>query len=166
VITEQLKLITDRIDRRTRRGGAADARPWDGALWSPVVATGGNQRQIGRARKGRKQAKTVAVRCDRLPRGVHGKQRVCRVLRPVARGPLPAKEGVDLIALVGVYLLLLQSGTDTGHNRKWRMPGGITLKILSAAGRTREQLAAAEPNMRRDARVHEGSPTAPLEPPT
>jgi hypothetical protein len=43
-------------------------------LWSPVVATGGNQRQIGRARKGRKQAETVAVRCDRLPRGVHGKE--------------------------------------------------------------------------------------------
>src|SRR5438128_10364544 len=35
-------------------------------LWSPVVATGGNQRQIGCARKRRKQAKTVAVGCDRL----------------------------------------------------------------------------------------------------
>jgi len=39
-------------------------------LWSPVVATGGNQRQIGRGRKRRKQAKTVAVLCDRLPREV------------------------------------------------------------------------------------------------
>src|SRR5438477_12494138 len=64
-------------------------------LWSPVVATGGNQRQIGRARKGRKQAKTVAVRCNRLPREVHGKQGVCGPLPPVAEGPLPAKEGVD-----------------------------------------------------------------------
>src|SRR5437667_12175976 len=45
-------------------------------LWSPVVATGGNQRQIGRARKGRKQSKTVAIRCDRLPREVHGKEGV------------------------------------------------------------------------------------------
>src|SRR2546430_17186919 len=64
-------------------------------LWSPVVATGGNQRQIGRARKRRKQAKTVAVRCNRLPREVHGKQGVCRGLPPVAGGPLPAREGVD-----------------------------------------------------------------------
>jgi DNA-binding transcriptional ArsR family regulator len=31
----------------------------------PVVATGGNQRQIGLSRKGRKQAKTVAVGCYR-----------------------------------------------------------------------------------------------------
>ncbi len=35
---------------------------------------GDNQRQIGRARKRREQAKTVAVRCDRLPREVHGKE--------------------------------------------------------------------------------------------
>src|SRR6266542_4758222 len=35
-------------------------------LWGPVVATGGNQRQIGCARKRRKQAKTVAVGCDRF----------------------------------------------------------------------------------------------------
>jgi hypothetical protein len=34
-------------------------------LWSPVVATGGNQRQIDRARKRPKQAKTVAVGCHR-----------------------------------------------------------------------------------------------------
>src|SRR5205814_6490557 len=33
-------------------------------LWSPVVATGGNQSQIRPAPKRRKQAKTVAVGCD------------------------------------------------------------------------------------------------------
>src|SRR5215218_7254036 len=43
------------------------------SLWSPVVATGGNQRQIGSARKWRKQAKTVAAGCHRLPETFHGK---------------------------------------------------------------------------------------------
>src|SRR6266498_2977963 len=36
-------------------------------LWSPGVATDGNQRQIGTALKPRKQAKSVATGCDRLP---------------------------------------------------------------------------------------------------
>src|SRR5437762_2367565 len=35
-------------------------------LWSPVAATGGNQRQIGSARKWRKQAKTVAGSLHRV----------------------------------------------------------------------------------------------------
>ena len=41
------------------------------------------------------QAKTVAVLCDWLPKGAHGKQGVCRGLPPVAGDPLPAKEEVD-----------------------------------------------------------------------
>src|SRR5205085_5795005 len=36
-------------------------------LWSPVVATGGNQWQIGSARKPHEQAKTLAVHCEWLP---------------------------------------------------------------------------------------------------
>jgi hypothetical protein len=39
---------------------ATPAEPRDGALWSPVVATGGNHRQIDRTRKPRRQAKSVA----------------------------------------------------------------------------------------------------------
>src|SRR5438876_11357465 len=66
-------------------------------LWSPVVATGGNQRQIGCARKRRKQAKTVAVGCDRSRAKFHGKQGVCLGLPPVAGGPLPGREEVDLL---------------------------------------------------------------------
>ena len=65
-------------------------------LWSPAVAPGGNQLQIGRPSKPQKQAKSVVVRCHRLPPEVHGKQGVCDGLPPVAGGPLPAKEGVDL----------------------------------------------------------------------
>jgi len=37
-------------------------------LWSPGVATGGNRSQIAHTRKRWKQAKTVAVGCDQLPR--------------------------------------------------------------------------------------------------
>ena len=66
-------------------------------LWSPVVATSGNLWQIAQARKPGNQAKTVAVDCDRLRVGAHGKQGVCRGLPPVAGGPLPEKEEVDLL---------------------------------------------------------------------
>ena len=45
-------------------------------LWSPVVATGGNQRQIDRTRKARKQGETVATSCQRLPEKFHGKEGV------------------------------------------------------------------------------------------
>jgi hypothetical protein len=79
-------------------------------LWSPVVANGGNRRQIEEPRKPQKQAKTVATGCHPLPEKFHGKQGVCRGLPPVAGGPLPAKEGVDLSCFDARYLLLLQSG--------------------------------------------------------
>ena len=45
-------------------------------LWSPVVATGGNQRQIDRTPKARKQGETVATSCQRLPEKFHGKEGV------------------------------------------------------------------------------------------
>jgi hypothetical protein len=68
------------------------------SLWSPVVATGSNQRQIGSAPKPPQQAETVAVGCDRLPIGAHGKERVRHRLPLVAVVPLSVKEGVDLLA--------------------------------------------------------------------
>jgi hypothetical protein len=45
-------------------------------LWSPVVATGGNQWQTRHGRKGWKQAKSVATGCHRLPENIHGKEGV------------------------------------------------------------------------------------------
>jgi hypothetical protein len=77
VITEQLNLHHRQNRQRNPvwRRGRCSPRGME-PLWSPVVATGGNQRQIGRARKRRKQGKTVAVRRDRLPREVHGKEGV------------------------------------------------------------------------------------------
>ena len=50
-----------------------------------------------RRRKPQKQAKSVAPGCHRLPANLHGKQGDCRGLPPVAGGPLPAKEEVDLL---------------------------------------------------------------------
>ncbi len=46
------------------------------SLWSPVVATGGNQWQIRSARNPPKRAKTVAVGCQQLPPNFHGKEGV------------------------------------------------------------------------------------------
>src|ERR671934_94997 len=45
-------------------------------LWSPVVATRGNRSQIRRPPKPQKQAKSLAVGCDGLPPGAHGKEGV------------------------------------------------------------------------------------------
>jgi hypothetical protein len=42
----------------------------------PVVATGGNRSQIGRARNWLKQAEIVAVGCNQLRPGLDGKGRV------------------------------------------------------------------------------------------
>jgi hypothetical protein len=45
-------------------------------FWSPVVATAGNQPQIGFAADPQKPAKTAAIGCNRLPLGAHGKEGV------------------------------------------------------------------------------------------
>jgi hypothetical protein len=44
--------------------------------WSRAVATSGNRWQTGRPRERLEQAKTVAMGCDRLPIGAHGKEGV------------------------------------------------------------------------------------------
>ncbi len=45
-------------------------------LWSPVVATGGNQRQIDWVPNPQKQAKWVATGCHQLRETFHGKEGV------------------------------------------------------------------------------------------
>src|SRR5512132_2353629 len=50
--------------------------PWMEPLWNPVVATGGNQRQIDEPRKRQNEAKFVATGCHRLPATFHGKEGV------------------------------------------------------------------------------------------
>ncbi len=123
-------------------------------LWSPVVATGGNQWQIRSARNPPKQAKSVATACDRLPEKFHGKQGVCRGLPPVAGGPLPAKEGVDLHDRRCATTSCCSPGTGTGRNRNLWMPcGSCATFYLRAVIRRR----------RRSRRMHGcGAPATPI----
>ena len=64
-----------------------------------------------RALETQKQAESVAAGCHQLPEKFHGKQGVCGGLPPVAGGPLPEKEGVEVLfgSTVRGYFLL-QSG--------------------------------------------------------
>ena len=87
----------------------------DGAFMEPVVATGGNQRQIDLAPNPRRQAKTLAVGCHRLPETFHGKQGVCRGLPPVAGGPLPAREEVDFLSKRQVLRTRGPTGLDSAN---------------------------------------------------
>ena len=71
------------VIRRTRHEpssstveGSTPAEPRMEPLWSPVVATGGNQPQIDRPSKSQKQAKSVATGCHRLRATFHGKEGV------------------------------------------------------------------------------------------
>jgi hypothetical protein len=68
-------------------------------LWSPVVATRGNQRQMERRPKRRKQAKTVAVGCHRLPQTFHGKEGVDGSSPSEGFQEVPANQTVSLSQL-------------------------------------------------------------------
>jgi hypothetical protein len=64
-------------------------------LWSRAVATSGNRWQMGLPRKRLEQAKTVAVGCDQLPIGAHGKEGVdAAIARSGARLPAEHLHGV------------------------------------------------------------------------
>jgi len=69
-------------------------------LWSQADATGGNRWQMRRARKRLKQAETVAVGCDQLPRGPDGKEGV--------DGSSPS-EGSAKTPHVGAFSFLVQA---------------------------------------------------------
>jgi hypothetical protein len=62
-------------------------------LWSPVVATGGNQWQIDRLSEPQKQAKSVATGCHRLRREVHGKEGVSGSSPEEGSAKAPQKRG-------------------------------------------------------------------------
>ena len=74
-------------------------------LWSPVVATGGNQWQIQHAREWPKQAKTVALSCHQLPIAAHGKEGIdgsspSEGFKKVSKWPFLRRQGAQL-ALMG-----------------------------------------------------------------
>jgi len=75
-----LEIGADGIDAhaapRVGRSSRSSRRRRMEPLWSPVVATSGNRRQIVRWRKRQKQAKSVATGCHRLPATFHGKEGV------------------------------------------------------------------------------------------
>jgi hypothetical protein len=58
--------------RECRHSGQRRMEP----LWSPVVASSGNQRQVGCRQQARDHAKTVAVGCVQVLRAAHGKEGV------------------------------------------------------------------------------------------
>jgi hypothetical protein len=62
-----------------------------------VVATDGDQRQIGDYQTAKNKPNPIATGCHLLSEKFHGKQGICRGLPPVAGGPLPAWEEVDLL---------------------------------------------------------------------
>src|SRR5207244_85943 len=76
-------------------------------LWSPVVATRGNQRQIDGPPKPQKRAKSVASGCDRLRATFHGKEGV--------DGSSPS-EGSAKAPHVGAFLF---SRTCTSSHVRW-----------------------------------------------
>jgi hypothetical protein len=78
-------------------------------LWSPVVATGGNRSQIARAGKPPKQAKTVAVGCDRLPSAAHGKEGVN------GSSPLEGLSWNDEAATKGGFSVAIKDTADHLH---------------------------------------------------
>ena len=75
-----------------------------------------NQWQSALPPERRKQAKSVADGCHRLPETFHGKQGVCRGCHPLREVPSLRRRGSTAIRS-GSYFLLLQSGH--GH---WSQP--------------------------------------------
>jgi hypothetical protein len=66
-------------------------------LWNRGGATGGKRSFQDTPENGLIKRQTFATGYHRLPFGSHGKQGVCPKLPPVAGGPLPEKEEVDLL---------------------------------------------------------------------
>jgi hypothetical protein len=145
-------------------------------LWSPGVATGGNQRQVDRQSEPHKQPKSVAVGCHRLPFGSHGKEGVdgsspseglkylqnascCCLLRRVA-GRRSWRGSRDEV-LQGLSAILRAPRADEGTMREheyFPRPKRTTLPVdrgrivvaHEASGECGRQAAAARPRRRRD----------------
>jgi hypothetical protein len=83
------------------------SRPTMERLWSLAVATSGNRWQMDGPRKRGNQAKTVAVGCDQLPKGAHGKEGV--------DGSSPS-EGSAKAPQIGAFCL---TGTCTFSSVRW-----------------------------------------------
>jgi hypothetical protein len=77
-------------------------------IWSRAVATGGNQSQMRRRRQRPRYAKTVAVGCNRLPIGAHGKEGVDGSSPSEGFSKVPANRHF-------VVVCVLNTRTHSGH---------------------------------------------------
>lgn len=85
-------------------------------FWSRAVATSGNRWQMGTPRKRRNQAKTVAVGCDQLPIGAHGKEGVDGS-SPSEGSKIPGNRGFLLPGLVQPSTSLPGRGSPVAQPR-------------------------------------------------
>jgi hypothetical protein len=89
-------------------------------LWSPVVATGGNRSQMISVDKPRKQAKTVAVGCNQLPKAAHGKEGVSGSSPEEGSARVPQKQdlfvqkGCSSVNVLQVWSLYGAFRSETG----------------------------------------------------
>ena len=115
-------------------------------LWSPVVANGGNRSQIEQAQKPRKQPETVAVGCDPLPIGAHGKGRVDATSLLLKRG-LPSSLRKERRVLHNPNAVRDATATLTGQVRR---VGGVcpALRARRAASGDDPVSAIARPDRR------------------
>jgi hypothetical protein len=121
-------------------------------LWSPAGATSGNHRQFGWPPKPRKQAKSVAMVCDWLPRASNGKEGV--------DGSSPS-EGSAKSLLIAAFSVgstctsssmrsdgagygagygAFSSETASGKRHNWPSSARIVLRRPSAVGRSPQEL--------------------------
>jgi hypothetical protein len=105
-------------------------------LWSPAGATSSKHRQIGRPPKPRKQAKSVAVGCDWLPRASNGKEGV---------GGSSPSEGFEKNPANGRVVLpaTAKSPTFAGTFSDWRALAGTGDVLRHSAGRVRQRRSRA-----------------------
>ncbi len=109
------------------------------SLWSPVVATGGNQRQIDRAPKPQKQAKSVAIGCDRLLETFHRKEGVDGS-SPSEGSKIPAKRGFLLSRLVQPSTSFARRASMIGGSYRVA-ERGLNKPVFGASTPAKEKLA-------------------------
>jgi hypothetical protein len=92
-------------------------------LWKNEGATGRKRFEPFKLRNRLNKPNLSDTCCYRLPPKSHGKQGVCRGLPPVAGGPLPAREEVDLLKRQ-----VLRTRRPTGLDRATLTREGVLVK--------------------------------------
>ena len=98
-------------------------------LWSRAVATGGNRWQTRRRRERPKQAKTVAMGCDQLPIGAHGKEGV--------DGSSPSEGSANCLQICHLCRPDRRQDWPDGHIRTHFLKEGVRRQALSPIAKAR-----------------------------